>query len=143
MIEDRGGFCAGKRIACVSITAAIAVLAGATTAAAQDDQVQHRLPAFQAPASDSLETEVLARLNRTGEYLPDDLPRLARLAVLESISMLVNVRADLRGSLTGNQLEEQVTAVLERLAGVLRLCDDRTKRRRGEHGACGGAARVC
>ena len=73
--------------------------------------MQHRLPAFQAPASDSLETNVLSRLAQTGEYLPDDLPRLARLAVLNSISMLVNVRADLPDSLGGEELGQQITAL--------------------------------
>ncbi len=73
--------------------------------------VQHRLPAFQAPASDSLEAEMLSRLALTGEYQPDDLPRLARLAVLESISMLVNVRADLPDSVLGNQLDQEITAL--------------------------------
>ncbi len=112
MIDNPGKYFAGKkRLARMSSIAAIAVLCLRTTARAQDDQVQHRLPAFQAPASDSLETAVLARLKQTGEYLPDDLPRLARLAVLESISMLVNVRADLRDGITGNQLEEEITAL--------------------------------
>ncbi len=73
--------------------------------------MQHRLPALQAPASDSVETNVLSRLAQTGEYLPDDLPRLARLAVLNAISMLVNVRADLPDSQGGEELDQEITAL--------------------------------
>ena len=78
-------------------------------AAAQLQDVQHRLPAFQAPASDNLEAEMMNRLAVAGQLEPGDLSRLARLAVLNSISMLVNVRADLPGSLLGNRLEQEVT----------------------------------
>ena len=91
--------------------AALLVLVCGRASSAQDDQVQHRLPGFQAPTSDSLETEMLARLSQTGQFQPDDLPRLARLAVLESISMLVNIRADILNSPAGNQLEQELTAL--------------------------------
>ena len=80
-------------------------------------------------------TAAPARLKQTGEYLPDDLPRLARLAVLESISMLVNVRADLRGGITGNQLEEEITVLWELFTSVLRVREDISQRRHGERGA--------
>jgi hypothetical protein len=99
-----------KRHAPISLLFALAVLAGPTAVHAQDG-MQHRLPAFQAPASDSLETDVLYRLAQTGEYLPDDLPRLARLAVLNSISMRVNVRADLPDSTLGDQLDQDISAL--------------------------------
>jgi hypothetical protein len=73
-------------------------------------QMQTRLPAFQAPARGDLETEILDRLSLTGQYRPDDLPRLARLTVLESIASLSNVRADLLDSGIGDRLETQITA---------------------------------
>jgi hypothetical protein len=101
---------AKKRQARMSVLFALAVLAGPRAVHAQDG-MQHRLPAFQAPASDALETSVLSRLAQTGEYLPDDLPRLARLAVLNSISMRVNVRADLPDSILGGQLDQDLTAL--------------------------------
>jgi hypothetical protein len=100
----------GKRHALVSALCALALFAGPSAVHAQDG-MQHRLPAFQAPASDSLETSVLSRLAQTGEYLPDDLPRLARLAVLNSIAMRVNVRADLPDSILGEQLDQDITAL--------------------------------
>jgi hypothetical protein len=74
-------------------------------------QMQYRLPAFQDPARGDLETEILNRLSETGEYEPGDLQLLARLAVLESISTLVNVRADMLGTVTGIQLEGELTTL--------------------------------
>ncbi len=94
----------------MSLLFALAVLASPGAVHAQDG-MQHRLPAFQVPASDVFETDVLYRLAQTGEYLPDDLPRLARLAVLNSISMRVNVRADLPDSILGEQLDQDITAL--------------------------------
>jgi len=88
-----------------------ALVALACPAAAQLQDVQHRLPALQAPASDNLESEMMNRLRVTGQLEPGDLSRLARLAVLNSISMLVNVRADLAESLLGNRLEQEITAI--------------------------------
>jgi hypothetical protein len=82
---------------------------GSEAAVAQ--QIQTRLPGFQAPASDSLETEILGRLSITGAYQPDDLARLSRLAVLESIATLVNIRDDLAGSPLGSRLEEQAASL--------------------------------
>ena len=92
------------------VAAAILVIAGTQSARGQDD-AQHRLQSFQAPASDNLESAMLSRLSATGEFQPGDLPRLARLAVLESISMLVNVRADMPRSVAGSQLEQELTAL--------------------------------
>ncbi len=106
--RDKPG--SAKRHAPMSVLFALAVLAGPRAVHAQDS-MQHRLPAFQVPASDAFETSVLSRLAQTGEYLPDDLPRLARLAVLNSISMLVNVRADLPDSILGGQLDQDITAL--------------------------------
>ena len=99
----------------MGMTAVLWLLVSQQPVIAQD--VQHRLPAFQDPASDSLQTEILNRIAVTGQYEADDLPRLARLAVLQSISMLSNVQADLRGSLIGDRLEREVTAFWDATAG--------------------------
>ncbi|MFI5455644.1 MAG: hypothetical protein ACHRXM_09350 [Isosphaerales bacterium] len=99
-------------------TAAVGLVLGMTVVSwlildvgpATAQQIQNRLPGFQAPASDSLEARILARLS-TGEYQPDDLPRLASLTVLESISTLVNIRDDLRDSPMGSLLEREATSL--------------------------------
>jgi hypothetical protein len=85
------------------------VLGCAAAATAQD--IQSRLPAFQAPASDSLQSEMMRRISLSGQLQPGDLARLSRLAVLNSISMLVNVRADLPNSPTGNRLDQELTSL--------------------------------
>ena len=54
---------------------------------------------------------MMSRLTLTGQLQPGDLSRLSRLAVLNSISMLVNVRADLADSLHGNRLEQEITSL--------------------------------
>jgi hypothetical protein len=68
-------------------------------------------PSFQARASRSLENDILSRLSATGLYEPDDLPRLARLTVLESISMLETIRNDLRNTVIGPQLEAEIATL--------------------------------
>jgi len=70
-------------------------------------QIQTRLPALQDPVSDSLETQILARLSM-GQSQPDDLPRLARMTVLESIWILSNVQNDLRDTSAGVRVEQQI-----------------------------------
>jgi hypothetical protein len=85
------------------------VLACTAAAAAQD--IQARLPAFQAPASDSLQSEMMSRISLNGQLQPGDLPRLSRLAVLNSISMLVNARADLPNSPAGNRLDQELMSL--------------------------------
>ena len=82
-------------------------------------QIQNRLPGLQAPASDNLESQILGRLSITGQFQPEDLPRLARLTVLESISTLVNIRDDLRDSPLGNRLESEATVALGRVRSLL------------------------
>src|SRR5262249_1704785 len=81
------------------------------TCAARGQQIQTRLPGLQAPASDNLESQILARISVTGEFQPDDLPRLARLAVLESIAATTHIQDDLAGSPLGMRLAEQATAL--------------------------------
>jgi len=85
------------------------LLLGFDSAIAQ--QIQNRLPGFQAPVSDNLESQILQRISVTGEYQPEDLPRLARLTVLESIATLVNIRDDLRDSPLGIRLESEATSL--------------------------------
>jgi hypothetical protein len=61
-----------------------------------------------APAG-SLEWDILNRLAATQKYDPRDLPRLARLTVLESIAMYENLRADLRQTMMGARLEGEMS----------------------------------
>ncbi len=51
------------------------------------------------------------RLALPDQLQPGDLARLARLAVLRSISMLVNVRIDLPDTALGNRLDEDITTL--------------------------------
>jgi hypothetical protein len=67
-------------------------------------------PSFQAWPSRSLESDILTRLSM-GQYQPDDLPRLARLTILESIAMLQSIRADDPASPVGRQLEGEIGAL--------------------------------
>jgi hypothetical protein len=97
------------RVMLLRAAAALAVLASRAPATAQD--IPARLPSFQAPASNNLESEMMSRISVTGQLEPGDLPRLARLAVLNSISMLVNVRTDLPNSLAGAQLEQELASL--------------------------------
>jgi hypothetical protein len=66
---------------------------------------------FEIATAGSLEQEMLGRLSLTGQYAPGDLPRLARLMVLESIAMYENLRSDLRETMAGARLEGEMTAV--------------------------------
>jgi len=72
-----------------------------------------RPPSFQAPGDRSFENQILDRLTETGQYQPDDLPNLARLVVLESIAMLVDVRSDLAETTIGNRLGAEITGLSE------------------------------
>ena len=63
------------------------------------------IPSFEARGARSIENEILSRLAASGLYQPDDLPRLARLTVLESIAMVAGVRADLPDTSIGSRLE--------------------------------------
>ena len=78
---------------------------------AHGQDFQTRLPSFQSPGSQSLEAQILDRLSVTGQYEPGDLASLARLAVLESISMLVNVRNDRPNGMLDSGMEAAVTAL--------------------------------
>jgi hypothetical protein len=48
-----------------------------------------------------------------GQFEPDDLPKLARLAALESIAMFVDVRTDLDGTLIGERLGPEVATLYQ------------------------------
>ncbi len=86
---------------------------GLSAASGQED-FQTRLPSFQAHERDSLQTEIMARIARTGQFGPGDLARLSRLAVLNSISMLVNVRIDVPLSTVDNGVSTAITALWDR-----------------------------
>jgi hypothetical protein len=83
----------------------------ATVNAIDAQDIQTRLPAFQAPASDNLEAEMMRRISLSGALQPGDLARLSRLAVLNSISMLVNVRADIANSPRAFELEQELSSL--------------------------------
>jgi hypothetical protein len=72
-----------------------------------------RPPSFQAAGERSFENQILDRLTETGQHQPDDLPNLARLVVLESIAMLVDIRTDLADTTIGNRLETEITGLSE------------------------------
>jgi hypothetical protein len=100
---------AGRFVVVVVLGSALLLGVGLKTARAQ--ALETRLPGTQAPTSDSLEAQIFDQLSGTGQYTADDLPRLARLAVLESIAMGVEVRADLRNSVMGISLDAESTAM--------------------------------
>jgi hypothetical protein len=93
------------------ILSAVALLLVFACALGTSQDFQARLPAFQAPASDSLQSEMMSRISLSGQLQPGDLARLSRLAVLNSISMLVNVRADLPHSPAGYLLDQELTSL--------------------------------
>ena len=57
---------------------------------AGQDYANSVIAGFEIAPAGSLEAEMLGRLSVTGQYRPEDLPRLARLTVLESIAMYEN-----------------------------------------------------
>ena len=64
---------------------------------------------FEISPAGSLEWEILDRLSATRQYQPGDLPRLARLTVLESIAMYENLRSNLRETSIGARLEGEMS----------------------------------
>jgi len=108
MRNSRRRWLAGRVTLIAGLAATLWLMVGLEPLLAQ--QIQKRLPALQDPARGDLETEILGRLSVTGQYQPADLPRLARLTVLQSIATLVNVQADLLDTVDGNRLDGDVTA---------------------------------
>jgi hypothetical protein len=84
---------------------------GFATAKAQN--IVSRPSSFQAAGDQSFENQILDRFAQNGRFQPDDLPSLARLVVLESIAMHVDVRTDLAGTTAGNLLEPFVARLSE------------------------------
>jgi hypothetical protein len=66
---------------------------------------------FEIAPAGSLEEELLNRLSVTGQYQPGDLPRLARLTLLETIAMYQNVRSDLRLTSIGARIEGEMSTL--------------------------------
>jgi hypothetical protein len=77
----------------------------------QYQYIVSRPPSFQAVNYRSFQNQLLERLAVTDQYEPDDLRNLARLVVLESIAMHVDIRADLAGTTIGIRLEADVTGL--------------------------------
>jgi hypothetical protein len=84
---------------------------GGSVRAALTPNFQTRHPIFQIDFSDSLQAQILDRIARTGWYEPDDLPRLARLGVLNSISMMVHVRYDVPDPSVGYRMQQEVASL--------------------------------
>jgi hypothetical protein len=80
---------------------------------AEAQNIVSRPPSFQAAGEQSFENQILDRIAQTGQFQPDDLPNLARLVVLESIAMLVDVRTDLADTPFGNRLGADITDLSE------------------------------
>ena len=95
----------------IAILVALWAIPGVANVKAQN--FVSRPPSFQAPGGQSFERQILDRLTQTGQYEPDDLPNLIRLANLHSIAMLVDVRTDLSQTLIGNRLELDVTGLTQ------------------------------
>ncbi len=66
---------------------------------------------FEISPAGSLEQELLYRLSATQQFQPGDLPRLARLTVLETIAMYQNLRFDLRGTSIGASIEGEMSTL--------------------------------
>ncbi len=64
---------------------------------------------FEIAPAGSLEWEILDRLAVTQQYNPRDLPRLARMTVLESIAMYEDMRVNLRQTMMGAGLEGEMS----------------------------------
>jgi hypothetical protein len=86
----------------------LAVGLGPEIARAQD-AANSVINGFEIAPAGSLEWEILDRLAATHQYNSRDLPRLARLTVLESIAMYQNVRADLPQTMIGARLEGEMS----------------------------------
>jgi hypothetical protein len=93
-----------------TLVASLAIIWGAN---ANAQNYVSRPPSFQAATEPSFENQTLLRLALNGQYQPDDLPHLARLAFLESIAMLVDIRTDLVGSVIGNRLWTETMGLSE------------------------------
>jgi hypothetical protein len=68
---------------------------------------------FEIAPAGSLEWQILDRLAATQQYDPRDLPRLARMTVLESIAMYEDMRANLRQTIMGARLEGEMSVFWE------------------------------
>jgi hypothetical protein len=99
-----------RSIALFVVMGCLAVEFGPHLAGAQD--VANRvINGFEIAPAGSLEWEILDRLAATNQYNPRDLPRLARMTVLESIAMYQNVRADLPQTMIGTRIEGEMSVL--------------------------------
>jgi hypothetical protein len=72
---------------------------------------------FEINTAGSLEQDLLNQIRISGRVAPEDFPRLTRLIVLEASAMHQNVRADLRTTQIGANLEEQTLALFTSASG--------------------------
>ncbi len=99
-----------RSIALLAVTGCVAVGFGPGLARAQGI-ANSVINGFEIAPAGSLEWEILDRLAATNQYYPRDLPRLARLTVLESIAMYQNVRADLPQTMIGTRIEGEMSVL--------------------------------
>jgi hypothetical protein len=97
-----------RSIALLAVTGCLAVGLGPELARAQGI-ANSVINGFEIAPAGSLEWEILDRLAATNQYNPRDLPRLARMTVLESIAMYQNVRADLPQTMIGARIEGEMS----------------------------------
>jgi hypothetical protein len=88
---------------------AIAWLAAGPSAARAQNVANDFISGFEIAPAGSLEWEILDRLAATRQYQPGDLPRLARLTVLETIAMYEGLRSDLRETSIGARVEGEMS----------------------------------
>ncbi|MGP0069600.1 MAG: hypothetical protein ACLQGP_39120 [Isosphaeraceae bacterium] len=88
---------------------AIAWVAAGPVAARAQNVANDFISGFEIAPAGSLEWDILDRLAATRQYEPGDLPRLARLTVLESIAMYENLRSDLRETSLGARIEGEMS----------------------------------
>jgi hypothetical protein len=88
---------------------AIAWLAAGPAVARAQNVANDFISGFDIAPAGSLEWEILDRLSATRQYQPGDLPRLARLTVLETIAMYEGLRSDLRETSIGARIEGEMS----------------------------------
>ncbi len=94
------------------------------TRAQAQEFIVSRPPSFQAMTEPAFENDIVARINRTGQFQPQDLRNLAQLIYLESIAMHVDIRTDLAETTAGNFLNPAATRLTDASEAFYRLVAD-------------------
>jgi hypothetical protein len=100
------------RIAIVATAMAAGLVVGMDSRTASGQFLANGvINSLEMPPAGSVEWQILDRLAATQKYDPRDLPRLARLTVLEAIAMYENARSDLRQTMMGARVEGEMSVV--------------------------------